>query len=662
MTTSPVPAPPAQPGDRTARRTFASLLIASWGLLAVVTTWAYWPMLDNGFVWDDGANLVTARERWDRGLDGLAWAFSEPFFGHYQPLTWWSYQLDALLTGATPRGVHATNLVLHLLASGLVGALAWWFAGRLTPRAVPSSAPSADPSSATSSATSSDTSSPGRPAGGLAERSAEPAIAPLAAPHRTAGDHGSRPHLQALAALLCATLFALHPIHVETVAWATERRDLLSTVLVLAAVLLHLRTSPADASASRWRGAVTMLHALAALARAQVSLPFVLLALDVWPLGRLASTPARDRPLRRLVGEKALSLAVAAASAAAAIWAQASAGALTALAEHGALARLVQTGYNLAFYPAALLYRRYWLPLYERPSPLDPLAPWLLAPAVAAGLALVGVWALRRRQPALTTAVVSYALLVLPVAGPAQSGVQLLAERYAYLATVPLLLLAGCFVATHLVPASRSWVRQARGLASERWRAALASLPFVALLVAVLLAATTTRRQTRVWANDETLWRHVLAHCASALADNNLGQLLLARGESGAALQHLVRALERAPNYPRPWRAVAAILEAPWPATGPSATWVAATLERAAIHQPGATGAGYASGLAWLAAGDLTRGRSRLLQVLALEPDHEGARLTLAGLGAAAAIGGAPGRAGTAGSSLLSEPTPRAAP
>ena len=352
-------------------------LVAAAVVLAAITLWAYGPVLDNGFVWDDGANLIAARTHWDRGPAGIAWAFTTPFFGHYQPLTWISYQLDALVSGATPRGVHATNLALHLVASALVGALAWWFA--------------------------------------------RPRFAPV--------DKRGGFALCATAGLLGASLFALHPIHVETVAWATERRDLLSTVLVLAAVWLHLATSPRDDSPSRFRGLVALLHALAALARAQMSLPFVLLALDVWPLRRAATNSGERRRWARLVSEKSLSFAVAAASATAALWAQASSGALTPASEHGLVDRLVQAGYSFAFYPAALVYRPYWLPLYERPYPFEPFAARYLLPAMAALAVILALAACRRRFPALATAAGSYLLLVLPVAGPAHSGIQLVAER-----------------------------------------------------------------------------------------------------------------------------------------------------------------------------------------------------------------------------------------
>lgn len=541
---------------------FFPLLLLAVLLLGGTVVWAYSQILGNGFVWDDGANLVGARSSWDRGLSGVAWAFREPFGGHYQPLTWLSYQVDARLSGATPRGVHATQLLLHLANAAAVAWLAWLLAACPALRALPP----------------------------FSDRRA-----------------------RALFAGLAAALFALHPIRVESVAWATERRDLLSTLFALCALALHLRAAPPDSSPSPVRGRVAFLHLLSALSRAQMTLPFVLLLADLWPLRRLANEPDRFRGFLRLAREKSLSLALAAASAAAAIWAQASHGALTSASEHGMLDRFVQAGYGLAFYPAHL-FGRIFLPLYERPFPFEPAAPHLLLPALVALVALAALWILRRRLPALAAAFGAYLLLVLPVLGIAQSGIQLVADRYAYLSTVPLVLLA----AGALVRFGASSTRPVR--------------LFLALGLAALLAGQSlaTRRQTRVWESDETLWRHVLDHSASCLADNNLGYILYGRGESGAALLHLVRSLERVPPYGRPWQGLAALLEAPPSSDGPPPLWVAETLERAAATQPGSALPRYAAALAWWRAGDEGRAERELRRALAIDPDHEGARLALA--------------------------------
>ena len=542
-----------------------SLAAALAAALLLAILWAFAPILDNGFVWDDGANLIAARDHWDAGLRGSAWAFRTSVAGHYQPLTFLSYQVDALLSGATPRGVHATQLFLHLLVTLAVAALA-------------------------------------------AELARTPRLEPVEALHGP------------LFPLLAAALFALAPIRVESVAWATERRDLLGALFTIASVWLYLRGQ--KQREPRLFG-VAILAALAALSRAQMVLPLVLLLLDGWPLGRLAAAPSPGwRAGVGLVREKALLFAIAAASAAAAMWAQAQSGALTALAEHGLPERLVQAFYGLAFYPPAALLPAGlagpFLPLYQRPLPFPFLAPHLLLPALASLTALVAIGLGRRRAPAVAVASGAYLLLVLPVLGLAQSGIQLVADRYAYLATLPLVLLVAAGLAKLFAAARRQPLQL--------------SLLTAAVLALLLANTFATRAQTRVWHDDLSLWRHVLAHSESSLADNNLGQLLGGRGEAGPALFHLTRCLERSPDYPRPWNGLAALLEAPAPADAPPPAWVAATLARALTHQPGLPTARYASALAWLRAGDTTRAELELKRLLALDPDHDGARLALARL------------------------------
>lgn len=538
-----------------------------WALASCVVVsaiaWAFAPILENSLVWDDGANLIAARPFWDAGLAGVGWAFRSVVAGHYQPLTWISYRLDSLISGATPRGLHASQILLHLLATVGVAALA----------------------------------------------------ATLARTKALASHAGLRgPAFP----LLTAALFGLAPIRVESVAWATERRDLLGAVLTIAAVLVHLRTAPRDTSLSSGRWWVATLAAASALSRAQATLWVVLLLLDLWPLGRLrVQGPGFARGVLRLVEEKAMLIAIGTASAVAALWAQADAGALTAVAEHGLTARLVQVGYSLAFYPVATILP--WafdalLPLYQRPSSV-PMTPWpFVGPAVAALLASGAL--LRRRAGALSTAWWSYVALVLPVTGLAQSGIQIVADRYAYLATVPIVIL----VTGGIVSAASRWV-QLRQVAV--WLLLIAGLASMAL---------TTRRQTLVWRTDETIWRHVLDHAPSSLADNNLGQILLARGQPGEALFHLVRSLEQSPAYPRPWRALGKILELPPTPEAPPIAWVAATLERGLRHQPGLISARYISALAFARLGRIEQSRRELELVLRLDPQHSGARLALARL------------------------------
>jgi tetratricopeptide (TPR) repeat protein len=168
--------------------------------------------------------------------------------------------------------------------------------------------------------------------------------------------------------------------------------------------------------------------------------------------------------------------------------------------------------------------------------------------------------------------------------------------------------------------------------AASRWVKWQQVAVWLLLIAGLASMALTTRRQTSVWRSDETLWRHVLDHAPSSLADNNLGQILLAQGEPGQALFHLVRSLEQSPAYPRPWRAVGKILELPPTPDAPPSAWVAAILERGLRHQPGLVSARYASALAMVRSGRIEHGRRELELVLRLDPQHSGARLALARL------------------------------
>jgi protein O-mannosyl-transferase len=462
-------------------------------LLAAATLAAFWPALGNGLVWDDGTNLIANRhlDALDGGL--VRWAFSSFLLGHYQPLSWLSLAADRALWGGRPAGYHLTSLLLHLADVLLFAALA----RRLL-------------------------------AAARREESASVATD--------------------LGALVAAAVFALHPLRVESVAWATERRDVLSAAFCLAALLAWLATVDRERAGRprlAWGAAATALFALSLLSKAlALGLPVALVVADLYPLRRWRPGDGR-RAAGRLLVEKTPFFALSALFGVIALRAQEAGGALVGVARYGWVERLFQAAYSALFYPRALVALS-WSPLYERPTRLDPLAPRFLVPAlgcVAVTAALV-VW--RRRFPAGLAVWAAYLALLAPVSGLAQSGVQLVADRYSYLAALPFALLAGGGVAA-------GW----RALRRPPARAAAA-----AAVVAVLaLWAVLTWRQTRVWHDDEALWRQVATHTPSAMALNNLGALALQRGDRAAALPLLRQAVELAPEFGLPWRNLLALLE-----------------------------------------------------------------------------------------------------
>ncbi len=312
--------------------------------------------------------------------------------------------------------------------------------------------------------------------------------------------------------LLVAALFAAHPLHVESVAWAAERKDVLAGLGFMATLLayLHYLRRPGALRLS----AVSALFAVALLAKPMVvTLPLVLLLLDRWPLGRWK--PGMGR---RLAAEKMPLLVLAAAVAAVTMRAQAEWGALRSSDVVPLPARLG----NAAVSAVSYLMKTAWPARLAVYYPHPGLAlPWWQAWGATALLAAVTAAALRLRDksPSLLTGWGWYLVMLAPVAGLVQAGGQGMADRYTYL---PLI---GIFAAV-------VW-----GLAGTAGRRpAAAAGPAAVLLLLLALAA---RRQVGYWKDSETLFRHALAVTGedNRVARDNLGQALLEKGkmeEAGA--------------------------------------------------------------------------------------------------------------------------------
>jgi hypothetical protein len=315
-----------------------------------------------------------------------------------------------------------------------------------------------------------------------------------------------------LGAGFAALVFAVHPLRVESVAWITERRDVLSGVWYLLAAWAWLGA----VAGSRIRPGLYALSlgafAAGLLSKASgVMLPLVFLLLDAYPLRRLALG------WRRLVGEKLPHLILAGLGAVVALWAVRQGTAVTGYGDYGPAARIAMTAYSLVFYPWKLVWPAGLSPMYELPARVDLLAPRFLLPLVACLLVTIVLVALRRRWPAGLTAWIYSALMVLPVSGIVHAGFQLAHDRYSYLPGLGFALLAGGALA--LVLRAESEGRLAP------WLAVL--LGATAALIVLGLGAGTWR-QSRVWRSSETLWAWAVdldPDCA--ICHNNLGSAIV---------------------------------------------------------------------------------------------------------------------------------------
>jgi Tfp pilus assembly protein PilF len=324
----------------------------------------------------------------------------------------------------------------------------------------------------------------------------------------------------AWAAAAGALCFALHPLRVEPVAWAAIRGDTLAAFFFLAAVLAYLKERV---------GLCLLLFLVSLLSKATaLALPVVLLVLDYLVTGRARRERAgviwiEKIPFFALTGfamlvafqAKKMALAVVAAEGE---------------VVHGLLERILQAGYGATFYLAKTLVPTNLVPLYplertfESPAPLYYLC---VALVVATSILLV---AMRRRLPCLLGTWIAYGALVSPVLGFAQSGPQLVADRYSYLASLPwAALLAGALVTVS---------SQGRPFAGrQRVIAAGVALLLVALGVASFV-------QSRIWRDSITLWNRIVeVHPESGLVYFYRANTRRTTGDPEGAIEDYERAL-----------------------------------------------------------------------------------------------------------------------
>jgi tetratricopeptide (TPR) repeat protein len=331
-----------------------------------------------------------------------------------------------------------------------------------------------------------------------------------------------------------AGLFALHPLHVESVAWASQRKDVLAGVFFMGALLAHARYAERGGAARQ--ALVVGCAALALLAKpTAVTLPFALLLLDGWPLQRLVAfegvRPRAREGWRRVLVEKLPLLGLAAAASVLTWWAQTAGGA----------GRSDQVSLGLRLANAALAYADY-LRDAVWPSGLAAFYPYPIArlrssePAVAVALLLaitaVCAWRLRR-QPYLLVGWLWFLGTLVPAIGLVQIGGQARADRYMYLPLVGVALAATWGIGDAL-----------RGL--RRARAVGAALACAAVAACGLVA----HAQVRHWRDSVALFERAIAvtegnHPAHA----GLAAELHARGDLAGAERHAREALRIDPKY-----------------------------------------------------------------------------------------------------------------
>ena len=462
------------------------------GALALLTLLAFWPLKDCDFVNFDDPDYVTSNPHVQDGLTwrSVAWAFTTDHAANWHPLTWLSHQLDWQLYGKNPLGHHATNLLLHVTNTLLFFLLL----KKLT---------------------------------SAAWRSA-----------------------------IVSALFALHPLHVESVAWIAERKDVLSTLFFLLAIWAYARYARVQSSKFKVQSYLLALlfFALGLMSKPMVvTLPFVLLLLDYWPLNRVRSAPVLRsstaeggecgvRNRLSLLYEKIPFFVLAAASCTVTLIVQRSGGAVRSLGTFSIETRgqTVVVGY------ASYIEKTFWPKnigaYYTHPGGW-PFWEIIVSVGIVTGICAL-VFFLRRNRPWLVVGWLWFLGTLVPVIGIVQVGGQYIADRYTY---IPLI---GLFVMV-------VW-----GAAEIFSRARIEKFIVAATSTAVLVACLiSTRAQVGYWRSSAALFTHALEVTTNTftldntvgasltiLAHNNLGLALAQEGKLDEAVAHYSEALKIRPD------------------------------------------------------------------------------------------------------------------
>lgn len=434
--------------------------------------------------------------------DSFKWAFTTFHAGNWHPLTWLSLQLDVQLYGAVPGVHHAINVLIHAINAGL----AFYVFERMTGR-----------------------------------------------------------YWESLAV---AALFAVHPGHVESIAWISERKDLLCLLFWLLTMLAYIAWSRRGAKLGSWRYVlVILLFALSLMAKPMgVTLPFVLILLDIWPLRRIDRI--RSGEIIRLFVEKLPLFALAAASSFVTVMAQRSAEAVGSLDQFPIAARAGNAAVAYAKYlvmavwPANLAI---WYP-YD-----NNIAVWRVAVSIVLIVVTitVAVWQLPKRRY-MFVGVLWFVGTLVPVIGIVQVGGQAMADRYTYIPYFGLFIIVVFCIAE----------------IAGRFDLEKAAIIFAAVVVAILSAVSFV--QTGLWQDSETLYKHSLAATSgSYVIAQNLCADLINQKRNDEAEQYCRQSLEIKPDYSPALNALGVILSSRRDFVG------AETMFKKAVESSPTTIAGY---------------------------------------------------------------------
>src|SRR5438874_4188599 len=333
-----------------------------------------------------------------------------------------------------------------------------------------------------------------------------------------------------------AAVFAIHPLRVESVAWIAERKDVLSGVFFMLTLLAYFRWTRKQ-TVGRYL-AMSILFACGLMSKPMlITTPIILLLLDYWPLNRSQKSEVTGQrsTIGKLIWEKAPLFALSIGSCFATLWAQ-----------HFALGstqflplqwRVTNALFSYFEYVRQMFWPVDLIPFYVHPE--NRLEIWRLLIAAISLIALTAIVIVRRRQnPYLLVGWLWYLVMLIPVIGIVQVGLQGHADRYTYLPQIGL----DIALVWLIWDLTKSCLPR-RSASAKAGRPQKIVLSSAAAIVLVTLSSLSWK-QTTHWRDTEALWRHTLAVTPdSDVAHAGLGGILFVRGQIDESIDHYERAL-----------------------------------------------------------------------------------------------------------------------
>jgi len=427
--------------------------------IALLSFAVYLPALKNGFVtWDDGMYIYKNPSLLPVSFQYVKWSFGSFAAGNWHPLTWISYGIDNALWNLDPFGYHLVNVLLHALNAVLV----YFLAVRLIGKGIEGEG------------------------------------------QRTVTDDRRDRWFVLIAATATGVLFGVHPVHVESVAWVSERKDVLYSLFFISGMLSYIaycrehggQAGNQGVPALRGYYVLTVIFFLLSLLSKPMAItfPFVLLVLDWYPLRRM-----HDKATTKLILEKTPFFLMCLISGVMTLKAQSLGGSVQSFDTVPFLTRIMNVCRSLVLYISKIIVPVNLSPYYPYPPGSSGMINinTLLYVVITGLIVVIVVRSLKKSR--LWAALFAYFIVtLLPVLGLVQTGGQAMADRYMYLPSLSLFILAGLCTAGLMMWSFRGGVLRRSGVAL-----------IIVLVTAGLSCATIA--QISVWKSGETLWDRVVA-------------------------------------------------------------------------------------------------------------------------------------------------------